>query len=55
MSTNIHPSSVIDPGARIGDFTSIWHYSHVEAGALIGENNNFGQNTYVGNDAVVDR
>jgi UDP-2-acetamido-3-amino-2,3-dideoxy-glucuronate N-acetyltransferase len=50
---NIHPTAVIDPGAEIGDFTSIWHFCHVEGGARIGENNNLGQNVYVGNNAVV--
>ncbi len=49
----VHPSSVIDDGAQIGDFTNIWHFCHVEAGAVIGENNNLGQNVYVGNNAVV--
>jgi len=49
----IHPSAIIDEGARIGAFTSIWHFSHVERGAVIGENCNLGQNTYVGNDAIV--
>lgn len=49
----IHPSAVIDEGAIIGDFTSVWHYSHVEEQAIIGENCNLGQNVYVGNNAVV--
>ena len=49
----IHPSSVVDEGAKIGDFTSVWHFSHVEAKAVIGENCNLGQNTYVGNNAVI--
>lgn len=50
---NIHPTATIDTGARIGDFTSVWHYSHVESGAVVGENCNLGQNVYVGNNAVV--
>lgn len=49
----IHPTAVVDEGARIGDFTSIWHFSHVEAGAVIGENANLGQNAYVQNNAIV--
>lgn len=49
----IHPTATVDPGATIGDFTSVWHYSHVEAKAIVGENCNLGQNVYVGNNAVV--
>lgn len=49
----IHPSAVIDPGARVGDFTAIWHFSHVESGGVVGENCNLGQNTYIGNNGVV--
>lgn len=49
----IHPSAVVDAGAQLGDFTSIWHFSHVEARAVVGENCNLGQNVYVGNNAVV--
>lgn len=49
----VHPSSVTGEGAQIGSFTSVWHFSHVEAHAVIGENCNLGQNVYVGNNAVV--
>ncbi len=50
---HIHDTAVVDPGARVGAFTSIWHFSHVEPKAIIGENCNLGQNVYVGNNAVV--
>lgn len=50
---SFHATATIDPGASIGDFTSIWHYSHVESGAVVGENCNLGQNVYVGNESVV--
>lgn len=49
----IHPTATVDSGAMIGDFTSIWHFCHVEANAVVGENCNLGQNVYVGNNAVV--
>lgn len=49
----IHFTATVDNGAVIGDYTSIWHYSHVEKAARIGENCNLGQNTYVGNNAVI--
>ena len=50
---HIHKTAAVDAGARIGEFTSIWHYSHVESNAVIGENCNLGQNVYIGNNAVV--
>lgn len=48
-----HPTAIVDSGAEVGNFTSIWHFSHVEGGARIGENCNLGQNTYVGNNGIV--
>ncbi len=49
----IHDSAIVDEGAVVGDFTSIWHFAHVEGKAVIGENCNLGQNVYVGNSAIV--
>ena len=49
----VHPTAVVNEGAKVGKFTKVWYFSHVEAGASIGENSSLGQNTYVGNNAVV--
>lgn len=44
-----HPTAIIDPGAKIGEGTKIWHYSHVCGNEVsIGENCSLGQNVYVG-------
>ena len=43
----VHESSYIDDGAQIGAGTKIWHFSHVMAGARIGERCNIGQNVLV--------
>lgn len=53
MSMAIHPSAVVDDGAKIGDGTRIWHWVHVSAGARIGKRCSLGQNVYVGNDVVI--
>lgn len=53
MAVTIHPTAFVDAGATVGDFTAIWHFSHVESGAVIGENNNLGQNCYVGMTGVI--
>ena len=47
MERFIHPSSIIDEGARIGEGTHIWHFCHVMGSAVIGSGCNIGQNVYV--------
>jgi UDP-2-acetamido-3-amino-2,3-dideoxy-glucuronate N-acetyltransferase len=48
-----HHTAIIDTGARIGNGTCIWHFTHVMAGAEIGENCVLGQNVFVGNKVVI--
>src|SRR6478752_2961851 len=43
----VHPSAVVDEGAKIGDRTSVWHFTHIMAGAVIGEGCTLGQNVFV--------
>jgi UDP-2-acetamido-3-amino-2,3-dideoxy-glucuronate N-acetyltransferase len=45
-----HDSAVIDEGAEIGEGTRIWHFSHIMAGSVIGENCNLGQNVVISPD-----
>jgi UDP-2-acetamido-3-amino-2,3-dideoxy-glucuronate N-acetyltransferase len=47
----IHSSAVVDEGAVIGDGTAIWHFSHICAGAVIGNNCSLGQNVLVADNA----
>ena len=49
----IHPSSIIDPGATIGEGTKIWHFTHVMPKAVIGKNCNIGQNVFIGDDVII--
>ena len=49
----VHPTAIVDPGAKIGAGTRIWHWVHVCAGAKIGERCSLGQNVYVGNDVTI--
>jgi len=51
----IHESSVIDPGARIGQGTKIWHFCHIGAETVIGEGCSLGQNVYVGKAKIGSR
>lgn len=43
----VHESSYIDGDAAIGSGTKIWHFCHVQKGAVIGENCSLGQNVNV--------
>jgi len=49
----VHESSYVDEGAVVGSGTKIWHFSHVLAGAKIGERCSLGQNVNVGGRAVI--
>ncbi len=53
MEYFLHPSSYVDEPCNIGKGTKIWHFSHIMAGAKIGENCSLGQNVMVGNDVVI--
>lgn len=48
-----HESSYVDEGASIGEGTKIWHFSHVMAGAKIGERCSLGQNVNIGGGALI--
>ena len=49
----IHESSYVDEGVRIGAGTKIWHFCHVQEGAVIGERCSLGQNVNIGKNARI--
>ena len=49
----VHESSYVDSDVSIGDNTKIWHFSHIQAGAIIGENCSIGQNVNIGNNVKI--
>ena len=53
MPFEIHSSAVVDEGASLGAGTKIWHFSHVCAGAVIGERVSIGQNVFIANTVKV--
>ncbi len=53
MNATVHPSAIVDDGARIGNDSRIWHWVHVSAGAEIGSGCSLGQNVFVGNSVVI--
>lgn len=49
----IHPTAIVDEGAKIGTGSRIWHWAHVCGGAQIGTGCSLGQNVFVGNKVVI--
>lgn len=53
MAIDIHPTAIVYAGARVGDDTRVWHWTHSCAGAVIGRGCSFGQNVYVSNQVMI--
>jgi UDP-2-acetamido-3-amino-2,3-dideoxy-glucuronate N-acetyltransferase len=49
----IHKSSFIDDNVTIGDGTKIWHFCHVQSGAVLGKRCILGQNVNIANDVRI--
>jgi len=48
-----HKTAIVDEGATIGAGTRVWHWTHISAGSVIGQNCSFGQNVFVGNKVTI--
>ncbi len=53
MSFFVHESSYVDEGAVIGEGTKVWFFSHVQKGAVIGQNCSLGQNVNISNNVRI--
>jgi UDP-2-acetamido-3-amino-2,3-dideoxy-glucuronate N-acetyltransferase len=51
----VHPTAIIDEGAKIGKGTKIWHFCHIMGNSEIGENCSLGQNVFVANDVKLGK
>jgi len=49
----VHESSYVDSDVSIGENTKIWHFSHIQTGAIIGEDCSIGQNVNIGNNVKI--
>lgn len=49
----MHESSYVDGDVKIGNGTKIWHFCHIQSGAIIGENCSLGQNVNVANNVRI--
>lgn len=48
-----HESSYVDNDVKIGNGTKIWHFSHIQSGAIIGKDCSLGQNVNIGNNVII--
>ena len=49
----VHESAYVDDGVTIGAGTKIWHFCHIQKGAVIGRNCSLGQNVNVANNVRI--
>lgn len=49
----VHESSYVDENVKIGEGTKIWHFCHVQEGAILGIHCSLGQNVYVGSNVKI--
>lgn len=50
-----HPTAVLDAGCRVGAGCRIWHFTHVAAEAVLGEDCSLGQNVFVADGVTLGR
>ncbi|HSK67860.1 MAG TPA: acyltransferase [Candidatus Limnocylindria bacterium] len=51
----LHESSYADEPVSIGRGTKVWHFCHIQKGAVIGEGCSLGQNVNVGSNVTIGR
>ena len=49
----VHKTAIVDEPVNIGIKTKIWHFSHVQSGASIGDGCSLGQNVNIGNNVKI--
>ena len=53
MDYFVHKSSYVDDGAKIGNNTKVWHFCHIQSGAVIGDNCTLGQNVNIASNVKI--
>ena len=49
----VHESSIVDDNVTVGEGTKIWHFCHIQSGAVIGKNCTLGQNVNISNNVKI--
>jgi acetyltransferase-like isoleucine patch superfamily enzyme len=52
-TTRVAATADVDPSARIGAGTSVWHLAQIRENAVLGENCNIGRGAYVGPEVTL--
>lgn len=53
MDYFVHKTSIVDDNVIIGTGTKIWHFSHIQSGAVVGSGCSFGQNVNISNNVTI--
>ncbi len=49
----IHETAIVDENVLIGAGSKVWHFSHIQSGAVIGDKCTLGQNVNIGNNVRI--
>ena len=49
----VHESAYVDDNVKIGNGTKVWHFCHIQSGAVIGEKCSLGQNVNISKDVTI--
>lgn len=49
----VHETAIVDEGVTLGEGTKVWHFTHIQSGAVIGRRCSLGQNVYVGENVRI--
>lgn len=49
----IHPTAIVEFGAKIGSWTKVWHNAHIREGATIGKNCTIGKGVYIDKNVTI--
>jgi len=52
-AASVHETAVVEPGARLGAGTRVWHHAHVREGASVGAGCTLGKNVFVDAGVVI--
>lgn len=53
MDYFVHKTSIVDDNVKIGAGTKIWHFSHIQSGAVVGSDCSLGQNVNISNNVTI--